>query len=45
MGFSVKEKIARSLSHNRKLNKRTLQVKKSWDEVSNLLSAKQKRRK
>lgn len=45
MGITPKEKLARSLSHNKKLDKRALQMKKSWDEVSNILSGKQKRRK
>ncbi|MFA9463474.1 MAG: hypothetical protein ACERKN_04205 [Velocimicrobium sp.] len=45
MSISLKEKIAQSLSHNKKLNNRTLQIKRSWDEVSTILAAKQKRRK
>ncbi len=45
MSATIKEIIARSLSHNKKLDKRALQMKHSWDEVSNVLSAKQKRRK
>ena len=45
MSVTVKEKIARSLSHNKKLDKRALQIKRSWDEVSKILSEKEKRRK
>lgn len=45
MGNSVKENIARSLSHNKKLDKRALRMKHSWEEVSGMLSGKKKRRK
>ncbi|MEG2440462.1 MAG: hypothetical protein RSB37_03040 [Acetivibrio sp.] len=41
----MKKKIAGTLSHNKNLNKRVLQVKRSWDEVSDLLAGKNKRRK
>lgn len=42
---SIKEKISRTLSHNKKLDKKALQIKHSWDEVEALISAKEKRRK
>ncbi|WP_154517255.1 hypothetical protein [Velocimicrobium porci] len=39
MGKSVKSKIARKLAGNTDLNKKALQVKKSWDEVSSIINS------
>lgn len=39
MKKSVKDKVAKMLSGNTNLNKKTLQMKKSWDEVDNLLKS------
>lgn len=39
MKVSVKGKLARALNGNMGLNKKSLLLKKSWDEVSNLLKS------
>lgn len=39
MGSSLKHSLANAFSNNRKLNKKALQIKKSWDEVANLIHA------
>ncbi|WP_310602470.1 hypothetical protein [Anaerosporobacter sp.] len=46
MGKSIKSTIARSLSGNMSLNKKALQIKRSWDDVGNILqSANNKKKK
>jgi len=39
MGKSLKSSLAKSLSGNVTLNKKSLQLKKSWDDVEKLLQA------
>lgn len=45
MKTSMKSKISRTLSKNKALDKKALQLKQSWDQVDALLGAKEKRRK
>ncbi len=42
MGNSIKKKLERTLAGNRNLNKKALQMKKSWKEVSSMLEKKKK---
>ena len=44
-GFNVKHKIACFLSHNRKLEKKLIRIKKSCDEVQQILCADSKQKK
>lgn len=37
MGNSLKNNLARSLGSNVSLNRKSLQIKRSWDEVDKLL--------
>lgn len=39
MGKTIKDSLARSLGGNVNLNRKSLQMKRSWDEVSKLLQA------
>lgn len=39
MGKSIKSSIARSLSGNMSLNKKALQLKRSWDDVDKILQS------
>lgn len=39
MGKSIKSKIAKATGNKPELDKKALQMKKSWDEVSNLLKS------
>lgn len=41
----MKLKVARSLSGNIGLNRKALEMKKSWDEVSNMLKSDNKKKK
>ncbi len=39
MGKSIKSSIARSLSGNMSLNKKSIQLKHSWDDVEKILGS------
>lgn len=45
MGKSIKHKIAKATGANYKLNKKALQIKRSWDEVEGILNNAVKRKK
>lgn len=40
-----KQKIAKATGHNHKLNKKALQLKRSWDEVEAILNGAVKKKK
>ena len=44
MKSKVQSKIANSLSSKKDLNKKALQLKKSWDEVGSMLKGTQKKK-
>ncbi len=42
---TFRQSIGQKLSQNRKLDKKALELKKSWDEVSNIVNTKNKKKK
>ncbi|NLJ97218.1 MAG: hypothetical protein GX321_08690 [Clostridiales bacterium] len=45
MKINLKQKIARATAGNKKLNKKIMQIKRSWDEVEGIINGTPKKRK